>query len=281
MQAVSDGFTVRFDSAINSWKILRVEDFRILWSPAMSTGPRGGRTRHVWTRRKRPAVAAVVEIAEDAEIRQFFTEALTLNAAPSTFDMDLPCAREELARSVWRHDDLLGEMSMTKANPELAAIIEVLIRNTYRGGVESTWRAGFRVESILVDLQRAQSQKKMPMLTVRLSCACLRAQLSWPMWEVFSLCFPGLLASPSWIEEFVTFASRHRPVCEYEELPLVGGVLFDNYTRKVLYSSKATCESHGFLLHMTNWGSLRIPRMLAPANFDAQRACECLAEYWL
>lgn len=72
----------------------------------------------------------------------------------------------------------------------------------------------------------------------------------------------------------MSFASSRRPPCEYEELPYVGGVIFDNYTRKVLYSSKATVESHGFLLHMTNWGTIRIPKMLAPAGFDARSACE-------
>lgn len=153
------------------------------------------------------------------------------------------------------------------------------MHNTYRpkgGTTKSTSRrTQFRIESILVDLQRAQSQKKMPLLTVLFSCACLRGQLSRRLWDMFTLCFPGLLASMTWTEDlFVAFASERRPPCPYEVLPLVGGVVFDNYTRRVQYSSQVTVEKHGYLLNMTNWAHISIPRSLAPANFDATQLCE-------
>lgn len=238
----------------------------------MSTGPRGGRYRKDWAPRKRRAPRSQLE---EQQLQEFFEDALTLEPSPLTFNLDSKEQREALALAMWKTKDVLGEGSMTASNSALASVLQVLLRNTYAGSENAEHRTTLRVESILIDLQRAQSQKRMPLLTARFSCACLRAQLPRKLWEVFSLCFPGLLASHSWTEEFVEFASQRRPPCEYTELPGVGGVLFDNYTRKVLYASKATVEEHGYLLNMTNWATLCIPAALAPPNFDASRLCKC------
>lgn len=239
-------------------------------------GPRGGRVRHQWSRRRKRAPTAAADEADDAEeVRQFFEEALVLQPSPTTFSMDSSVAREQLADCLWQTASLVGEGSMTASNSRLAAILEVLVRNTYRSAnvEESARRTALRLESLLVDLQRAQSQKKMPLMTVRFSVAAYRAQLPRVLWEIISMCFPGLLASRTWTESFIAFAKCRRPPCPYEELPKVGGVLFDNYQRRVLYSSKATVVKRGYLLDMTNWGSVRIPRVVAPANFDASRLC--------
>lgn len=242
----------------------------------MSTGPRGGRTRQKWTRRRKRGAA---QPADEEELRQFFEEALTLQSAGAVFDLDEKSARARLADALWLGSEVLGSDSMSAANSELAAVLEVLVRNSYLPSDASAYayRTGIRVENILVDLQRAQSQKKMPLLTARFSCACLRAQLPHRLWEVFSFCLPGLLASYKWTLEFVTFASSRRPPCKYEELPRVGGVMFDNYTRQVLYSSQVTVDAHGFQLDMTNWATIRIPRQLASPNFDAMQLCACHA----
>ena len=56
--------------------------------------------------------------------------------------------------------------------------------------------------------------------------------------------------------------------------------MFDNYTRKVLYSSKVTVEQHGYLLNMTNSASLTVPKLIAPANFDAKNLCEPLSPHY-
>lgn len=203
-----------------------------------------------------------------------------LQPSPTTFDMNSHVEREKLADCLWQTASFLGEGSMTASNTQLAAMLEVLLRNTYRSAnvEESARRTAIRLESLLVDLQRAQSQKKMPVLTARFSVAAYRAQLPRLLWEMMSLCFPGLLASHTWTESFIGFANSRRPPCPYEELPKVGGVLFDNYQRRVLYSSKATVVKQGYLLDMTNWGSVRIPRLAAPTNFDATRLCAC-AQY--
>lgn len=242
----------------------------------MSSGPRRGSTRNRWEKRKKRSQPSQPSDDDgDHVLSHFFNQALHLQPANSTCDLDSEGERARLADMMWKSQAVLGDDSMAAANRQLAAMLEVILRNKYRStDVErSAMRTAFRVESVLVDLQRAQSQKKMPLLTARFSCACLRAQLPRHLWELLSLCFPGLLASHNWTQQFVAFSSSRRPPCEYEELIGVAGVMFDNYTRKVLYASKATVNNHGYLLNMTNWGTVRIPRILAPANFNASQLC--------
>lgn len=258
------------------WNFQGIPQFLNLRPKAISTGPRRGSKRNQWDKRKRSKVRDDDD-DDELEVSQFFQNALTLQPGLSTCNLDSRHEREKLADLMWQCSDVLGDGSTTVANRKLAAVLEVILRNTYRSNNPelAARRTAFRVESILADLQRAKSQKVMPILTARFSCACLRAQLPRQLWELFSLCFPGLLASFTWTLEFVTFGSSRRPPCSYDELPGVGGVMFDNYTRKVLYASKVTVNSHGYLLNMTNWGSVRIPRMLAPANFNAAQLCKC------
>ena len=209
------------------------------------------------------------------EMQEFFRGALTLNSAPTIYDMNSD-ERIGLAAAMWSGASLLDDRSLTEANAALASVLEVVIRkcgDTSEDADDSDVRTAIRLESILTNLQRAQSQKKMALVTARMSVTAARCQLHRTFWRIISLISPGVLASRTWTEEFMTFARNHRPPCEYEELPGVGATMFDNYTRKVLYKSQVTVEQSGFLLNMTNWGSFTVPKMLAPPNFDARQLC--------
>lgn len=240
---------------------------------------KGTRSHFRWRKRARPgqgADASESEAAEAAELTALFRDALTLRPAMSTFDMDSPIERERLASVMWKTSSAVGEESAVQSNPALAAFLETLMDNHYTRRDSETFdeRINLRLEGLLANLQRAQSQKKMTVITARVSVACKRVQMHGNMWRMMSVLSPGLLASSTWTDDFVEFARTLRPPCEYEPLPGVGGVMFDNYTRKVLYTSKATVEKHGYLLNMTNSASLTVPRLIAPANFDARTLCK-------
>ena len=177
---------------------------------------------------------------------------------------------------------MLGEGSCTAENASLASLLEVLMRNTYRAApdpVAHEHLRALRLEGVLTNLQRCQSQKKMPLITARLSVAAARCQLHGMVWKAISLLAPGMLASEDWTDSIVEFARDFRPACEYEELTGVGGVMFDNYTRKVLYSSQRTVEGGGYLLNMTNSATFTIPELLAGPNFDANELCKHCAKF--
>ena len=205
----------------------------------------------------------------EVELQELFREALTLKPAESTFNMDSPAAREGLAAALWSRNPMLGNSN--SANTELASVLEVLLRNTYKGGEAHERQQALRLDGIFTNLQRCQSQKQMPLITARLSVAAKRCQLHGTMWRSISLLAPGVLASEDWTDDIVNFSRRLRPACEYEALPGVGGVMFDNYTRKVLYSSQRTVDGGGYLLNMTNSASFTIPKSLAGPRFDANQ----------
>ena len=233
--------------------------------------------RHQWGMHKRRIAEREESTPEDVELRAFFADALTLVQAPCTFNMD--SEKLQLAAEVWASKPLLGADSLTDANGALAAVLEVITRNGYHptpgeSREASEHRREFRIEGLLANLARIQSQKQVTVVTARISVAAYRAQLPRMVWKVISLLAPGLLCSYTWTHDFVVIARPLRPACPYSLLPFVGGVMFDNYTRRVLYSSAVTVEKHGYLLNMTNWASMSIPRMLAPPNFDASQLCE-------
>ena len=233
--------------------------------------------RQQWRHNKRPKGESSTP-QDDEELDGFFKAALTLHRSPLTFNLDSGESRAQLAAALWSTHPIAGAGSISQANIELAAILAALMHNTYRPANREALehRQSFRVEGLLTILQRAQSQKQMPLLTARLSIAALRGQLPESMWHVLSLLAPGMLASKMWTEDFVEFAREFRPPCPYDQLLGVAGVMFDNYTRKVLYASKATVEAHGYLLNMTNSATFHVPALLAPPNFDASKLCESL-----
>ena len=238
--------------------------------------PRGFKYTFQKRRRERGDSSSSATGECEVEMEEFFERALVLHPSVFTFDADSGGGRIELARRCWGSSPIRSAESLSLANPELAGVLRSLIINSYRPVNEDSYeqRQFFRVEGILSNLMRMQSQKPFPLITVRLSIAAYRAQLPEKMWNLIHAFAPGILASHQWTHTFIEFAVQFRPPCEYEELQLVGGTMFDNYSRKVLYKSQATNNTAGYLLNMTNWATMTIPKLVAPANFDAHRNCE-------
>ena len=120
------------------------------------------------------------------------------------FDMDL--GKASLAAECWAGKPLLGPESLTEANGALAAVLEVITRNSYRpehGEVReaSELHSQFRVGGILSNLARTQSQKQVTAITARLSVAAFRIQLPRAFWSLLSVLAPGILCTYSWTED--------------------------------------------------------------------------------
>ena len=152
--------------------------------------------RHQWGMHKRRIAEREESTPEDVELRAFFADALTLVQAPCTFNMD--SEKLQLAAEVWASKPLLGADSLTDANGALAAVLEVITRNGYHPNPgesreASEHRREFRIEGLLANLARIQSQKQVTVVTARISVAAYRAQLPRMVWKVTSLLAPGLL----------------------------------------------------------------------------------------
>ena len=117
--------------------------------------------------------------------------ALTLNRSQVVFDLDSDLDKLQLAKELWKPSHLLGEDSLTAANPSLTSVFEILTRNTYRpaDGDAHDRRSAVRIEALFAMLQRCQSRKTAPLLTVRLTLVAVRAQLPQLVWRTCFLCW--------------------------------------------------------------------------------------------
>ena len=191
------------------------------------------------------------------------------------YNCDSSQRKIDLAALCWHNLPIIDEESLMLKNDTFSALLRSLVDNTYRPVDAAAYQAqqDVQVESILSNLIRMQSQKKMTLLTARLSVAAYRYQLPHSMWNLIHGLAPGLLASMKWTEDFIDLAIQFRPSCTYKTLKMVAGTCFDNYQRRCQYKSNATIDSAGNLLGMTNWATVEIPAELAPINFNPAEIC--------
>ena len=216
---------------------------------------------------------------DDEDTPHECTEEVTpeLQQNSQVFDLQHSGERERLARAIWSGGlQLGGEASLRSMNPALTYLLESLTNNTYRAKApsgENEERNQRHLEAMLFAIVRMQSQFKMTLLCARFSISACRGHLPDALWRMLNAVAPGVLASSKWTDKFIDFANSFRPKPIYAELKGAGACMFDNYARKVKYSSVATTDSSGFLLKMTNSCSMAVPNMLAPPGFDALRCC--------
>eukprot|EP00965_Chrysotila_dentata_P258552 6213259-Pleurochrysis_carterae.AAC.2 len=231
--------------------------------------PKGQKSR--WKKARRTRDYAEDESSRGIEMQDFLSSVLQLDSSMAcTFNMDSIEERRELADRCWIKESAESRHILLDESVHLRALFETLTRNSYRPVNAAAYeeRRAMQFEALLCSLCRVQSQKRLTLLTARISLAALRVQLTPSMWRFINNLAPGLLASRDWTQEFAEFTTSFRPEPSTPGLPKVGAVMFDNYTRRTLYASQKTSVSGGFLLHMTNSCSMHVPRSLSPIDFN-------------
>ena len=226
--------------------------------------------------RRRRGTSAPDQGDDGIQLLDMLDRAIVLTPSRHSFHMDSPEQKEELARLCWSASRITGEDSLCASNPELRALVTVLTNNTSSHSTcsqDGIVRQELQFEGVLTDLERIRSQKVMTLLTARMSIASVRAQIPRDYWQLLRAVGAGTLVSHDVAERFLDFAAQFRPSCPYEAIPGVGGVMFDNYTRRIKYSSNVTTDSAGYLLNMTNSADMPIPGFLAPPGFNANLIC--------
>ena len=186
------------------------------------------------------------------------------------YDMDDPEERLRLEHDIWVKDYADSMHALREANAELVTILDSCILNQSKVTELLIDNKKRLVDGVLLNLCRAQSQKKMPLITAALSVLNEANHIPREFHDVMTTYFKGSLASETWTSDFLRSARDRRPPPSDDPLQGVAVVTFDNLSMQVDYSSYVREGEGGHRLDMTNWFSVRIPRMLAAPTFDAQ-----------
>jgi hypothetical protein len=257
-------------------------------SAAASAAPvRRKAKRQRWYQKKHQTATTVDADDSDAGIEMVELVAKTqslwspIRSSIGAYDMDKPSDRIALASDLWRGSYFESTGSIREENPVLVDLLETLIENTSNPSEEKLQQfvEGKRrlVDGILVSIVRAQSQKKMPLLTAAIGivgmCNCVTAEYH----DAIASFSKGLTPSEKWLEDFVKDAMELRPEPEPEEMiPGINACVFDNLQIQMDYHSYMVDGESGQLLDMTTWMSCPIPRRLAP-NLDLPSLCKSRA----
>ena len=214
--------------------------------------------------------------AENRELREQLDALLEPIASPAgaAYNMDDQEQRRALAVKLWSGDYATELKEVRVANPKLYALLRSVVDNTYRPADVEKYeeRKQRMLDGTMANLIRAQSQKKMPLLTAALSIVAHANNATRELLTTTASYFRGALATEKWTADFLKSAVKERPPPEEQDLPGVELVVFDNLTMQAEYKSYVVSGEGGRRIDMTNWVSVRIPRSLAP-TFDADKIC--------
>ena len=244
--------------------------------------------RHFSTSKKRVRVHPAPESESEDDIDALRTENAALKAyldalhqplktAGAVYDGDSQEDQTTMARALWAGGYAEGMDGVRAANPEIIELLDSWIQNTYRPNEDrAELHAASKarlVDGVLANLVRAQSQKKMPLLTAALSVVSYANSMTNEFHDVLAAHFRGALASSKWIKQFVQLAMAERPPPDEEMLPRVAVAAFDNLQMKIDYGAIMVDGESGTFLDMTTWLDAPIPARFGSATFDADKIC--------
>ena len=232
-----------------------------------------GSTRSGWRPVKRaraPGEDAPVDLVDALDA------CTVIDTDENVFNLRDPARKIELIRLLWGSQDS-SLRPLTDANPALAVLLNRLVDARAIPDPEEPWLASsdrkkVLIESLLCSLLRGGSYFETTVLTARVSVAAYRFHINRDFWQFLHTLGPGILMSHQWTEEVVLSAGKYRPGASYPCVKGVGAVMFDNYSRKILYKSQWTAADSGYRLDMTNWASMAVPQLVP---FDASAECVC------
>ena len=186
--------------------------------------------------------------------------------------MQKPGEKERMLKAIWTVDLTESMVELRNANPEIISVLRDQISNTTPRTEIAIANKERLLDGLLLNIVRAQSIHKMPLLTLAISIVCNSHLVKSEAHDCISFLMKGAFVAETTVEKYMKEAAAHRP--EPGE-PMIAGVMvatFDNLTMNVAYHSYSVGGSTGEQLDMTNWFVVRLPRSLAP-RLDGAQAC--------
>ena len=242
-------------------------------------------------RHKPPAVGggsgdsdAGIELTDFKEMARLQAEQLAAIHSPinskateNVYDMQKADERERMAVNIWTADFADCMVQLRADNRELMTVLAAQTANTTTQTEISMIHKARQLDGVLLNMVRAQSIHKVPILTVANSLMCEANLVKREFHDSISFLMKGALMSESWVEKFMKQAAVLRPPPANPMIPGVMVTVFDNLTMNVAYKSMCVGGETGEKLDMTNWFAVRVPQALAP-TMDGMRTC---ASAWL
>ena len=181
--------------------------------------------------------------------------------------------KKQLASQMWigGFDEQIARLRAD--NFMLVSVLQAQISNTYRPPVsqreEYDFRKARQVDGALLNLVRAQSQFRMPLITTGLSVLAECSHQTEEYHDALSQYFKGAATSENFVKDFLPLAMAERPP-PIDMIPGVMAAVFDNLQMKTDYSSYMSGGVAGIELKMTNWLDTPLPLHISP-NFNAKR----------
>jgi hypothetical protein len=188
------------------------------------------------------------------------------------YDMDLKSEKLRLARDLWRAPLGSSLIELRQANAALVAVLEAQIVNESKQTEMLIQNKARLVDGMLLNICRAQSQKKIPLLSAAFGVLSEVNHVAREYHDCLAMYFKGAAVSEKWVHDFMRDYARDARPLPLE--PCLAGILvatFDNLSMNVNYQSYVKEGEGGYKLDMTNWFTTGIPRFLAPPGFDAAR----------
>jgi hypothetical protein len=130
---------------------------------------------------------------------------------PFVYDMDQHVERLQLAADLWTQpfDDSLA--ALRSENGPFVAVLEAQIANQSRLTASLVVSKSLLVDGILMDVCRAQSQKKMPLLTAALGVLGEAHRVRREYHDWISMYHKGAAPSEKWVQDIIILARDLRP----------------------------------------------------------------------
>ena len=223
-----------------------------------------------WTHVKRPRATStrvqhsVTQLADElARMRAKLDTAYDPELPANCADMSNAGSKIELIDWLWQGDFAECSTQILDSNPDMEILLQQRTKARTSGDAElHAIRRRPRLNFAAGVLARNRKKNVIPRDQVLLAIDAKHKMCNHQLWDMLSQ--KRVLPSINWTDDLVTLALDRNPGCPYPVMDWISAAVFDNYTTHRNYSASHNSDTQGERIDMTNWGSVSIPRAIAP-----------------
>jgi hypothetical protein len=175
-----------------------------------------------------------------------------VHSSVAVYDMHESEDKERLAAALWTDSFTDSLHFLREMNRPLLDVLRAQIANMSDQTDLFVANKERLLDGILMDIVRAQNQRKMPILTAAVGILAHVHHVPREFHNTLMLYHKGALPSPAWVHDILQRARTLRPPPTEVSLSRIRVAAFDNLSMNVDYSSYVREGEGGYKLEMTN-----------------------------